>query len=38
MDAVCLTGRIESGDKVSTFAMDVADAPFNFCARFAGGG
>ncbi len=30
MDAVCLTGRVEVGDKVVSFAMDVADAPFNF--------
>lgn len=30
MDAVCLTGRVELADKVVSFAMDVADAPFNF--------
>jgi hypothetical protein len=30
MDAVCLTGRVEMADKVVSFAMDIADAPFNF--------
>lgn len=30
IDYVCLTGRVEKGDKVVTFAMDVADAPFNY--------
>ena len=30
IDYVCMTGRVEQGDKVVTFALDVADAPFNY--------
>lgn len=30
IDNICLTGRVEQGDKVATFALDIADAPFNY--------
>jgi hypothetical protein len=30
IDYVCLTGRVERGGRTATFAMDIADAPFNF--------
>jgi hypothetical protein len=30
VDQTCLTGRVEKGGRVATFAMDIADSPFNY--------
>src|SRR5665213_2797285 len=30
IDNVCLTARVDNGGKAANFAMDVADAPFNY--------